>query len=44
MVETKDSLKKRGFSSPNLADGFIMGSCPHLVKNISNELDASQFD
>lgn len=31
MVETKDSLKKRGFESPNLADAFIMGACPHLV-------------
>lgn len=32
MVETKESLKKRGFNSPNLADAFIMGACPHLVE------------
>lgn len=31
MVEPKDAIKKRGFMSPNLADGFIMGACPHLV-------------
>jgi len=30
MIETKDSLAKRGISSPNLADAFIMGACPHL--------------
>jgi len=33
MVETKDQLAKRGVSSPNLADAFIMGACPHLVKS-----------
>jgi phage terminase large subunit len=33
MVETKDELSKRGIASPNLADAFIMGACPHLVKN-----------
>lgn len=32
MVESKDDLKKRGIKSPNLADAFIMGACPHLVK------------
>lgn len=32
MVETKDSLAKRGIASPNLADAFIMGACPHLVQ------------
>lgn len=32
MVETKYQLAKRGISSPNLADSFIMGACPHLVK------------
>lgn len=32
MVETKDELAKRGIPSPNLADAFIMGACPHLVK------------
>lgn len=30
MVETKDELAKRGIASPNLADAFIMGACPHL--------------
>lgn len=31
MVETKDEMAKRGISSPNLADAFIMGACPHLA-------------
>lgn len=31
MVETKQELEKRGIASPNLADAFIMGACPHLV-------------
>lgn len=31
MVETKDEMKKRGIASPNIADSFIMGACPHLV-------------
>lgn len=31
MVESKDQLAKRGVKSPNLADAFIMGACPHLV-------------
>lgn len=31
MVETKTQLSARGIASPNLADGFIMGACPHLV-------------
>jgi len=31
MVETKDEMKKRGIASPNVADAFIMGACPHLV-------------
>lgn len=30
IVESKDSLKKRGIKSPNLADAFIIGACPHL--------------
>ena len=30
MVETKDEMAKRGLASPNLADAFIMGACPHL--------------
>ncbi len=33
IVETKDELAKRGVASPNLADAFIMGACPHLVVN-----------
>lgn len=33
MVETKDELAKRGIASPNLADAFIMGACPHLATN-----------
>ena len=35
MVETKDELAKRGIASPNLADAFIMGACPHLAMNSS---------
>ena len=31
MVESKDEMAKRGIKSPNLADAFIMGACPHLV-------------
>lgn len=31
MIETKDELAKRGVPSPNLADAFVMGACPHLV-------------
>lgn len=31
MLETKDQLSKRGIPSPNLADAFIMGACPHLI-------------
>lgn len=31
MVETKDELARRGVPSPNLADSFVMGACPHLV-------------
>jgi len=33
MLETKEQLAKRGIKSPNLADAFIMGACPHLVTN-----------
>ena len=33
MVETKKDLAKRGIASPNKADAFIMGACPHLVKS-----------
>ena len=32
MVESKKKLAKRGVKSPNKADAFIMGACPHLVK------------
>lgn len=32
MVETKQELARRGIKSPNLADAFIMGACPHLVE------------
>jgi phage terminase large subunit len=31
-VESKKDLAKRGIASPNKADAFIMGACPHLVK------------
>ena len=31
MVEKKSELAKRGVKSPNLADAFIMGACPHLI-------------
>ena len=33
MVETKDELARRSVASPNLADAFVMGACPHLVAN-----------
>lgn len=36
MVETKDEMKRRGIASPNMADAFIMGACPHLVKSENN--------
>lgn len=32
MVETKDELARRGIKSPNLADAYVMGACPHLVQ------------
>ena len=31
MVETKEQLAARGVDSPDLAEAFIMGACPHLV-------------
>lgn len=31
MIESKDELARRGVKSPNLADAFIMGACPHLI-------------
>ena len=33
VVESKDDMKKRGIASPNIADAFIMGACPHLVEH-----------
>lgn len=36
MLESKAELAKRGIKSPNLADAFIMGACPHLV-DIGNQ-------
>lgn len=32
MVESKKKLARREVKSPNKADAFIMGACPHLVK------------
>ena len=32
MVESKVDLSKRGVKSPNLADAFVMGACPHLIE------------
>jgi phage terminase large subunit len=43
MAEPKDKIKDRGFSSPNKADSFIMGACPHLVKNGFDEPVAMTF-
>jgi phage terminase large subunit len=31
MVESKKDLAKREIKSPNKADAFIMGACPHMV-------------
>lgn len=39
MVETKDEMAKRGVASPNLADSFIMGACPHLVVGIPMKIN-----
>jgi phage terminase large subunit len=36
IVEPKEELAKRGIESPNLADAFIMGACPHLVQEDSS--------
>ena len=35
MIETKDEMKRRGIPSPNIADAFIMGACPHLIERNS---------
>lgn len=32
MIETKEEMARRGIPSPNLADSFIMGACPHLIE------------
>lgn len=34
MIETKDELARRDIKSPNLADAFIMGACPHLTEEM----------
>ena len=36
IVEPKEELSRRGIPSPNLADAFIMGACPHLVQQDSS--------
>lgn len=41
MVETKDEMAKRDIASPNLADSFIMGACPHLVVGIPMKINTS---
>ena len=44
MVETKDELARRDIKSPNLADAFIMGACPHLIdKGRSNTLTTKRL-
>ncbi|WP_169294725.1 PBSX family phage terminase large subunit [Advenella sp. EE-W14] len=37
MVESKQDLRKREIKSPNLADSFVMGACPHLA--VDSKLD-----
>lgn len=39
MVESKKDLAKRSVKSPNKADSFIMGACPHLVKTKRERLN-----
>lgn len=41
MVETKEEMAKRGVPSPNLADAFIMGACPHLVTGVAMKINPS---
>lgn len=43
MIETKDELARRDIKSPNLADAFIMGACPHLVEAQAPKLSVSMF-
>ena len=39
MVESKKDMAKRGIKSPNKADAFIMGACPHMVKRRGGRLN-----
>ncbi len=39
MVESKKDMAKRGIKSPNKADAFIMGACPHMVKRKASRLN-----
>ena len=39
MVESKKDMAKRGIKSPNKADAFIMGACPHMVKRRGERLN-----
>lgn len=41
MLETKEEMAKRGISSPNIADSFIMGACPHLVTGVPMKINKS---
>lgn len=43
IVESKEDLAKRGIKSPNMADAFIMGACPHLVESRSPTLSVSMY-
>lgn len=43
MIETKDELARRDVKSPNLADAFIMGACPHLVTNSGSTLTTKRL-
>lgn len=43
MVETKDEMSKRGIPSPNLADAFVMGACPHLVERAREGAASTEF-
>lgn len=43
MVETKDQLAARDVSSPDLAEAFIMGACPHLVDKVQSTLTTKRL-
>lgn len=45
MVEKKEAMKRRlkTTESPDLADAFIMGACPHLVEAQAPKLSVSMF-